>query len=59
MTADESYTEYVQHRPRSETPEFDGLLERYEREESEAQIAYQAHDIVSGAEALLREASEG
>lgn len=41
----------------SDTPEFDGLLEKYAAEESEALIAYQVHDMTTGVEELLIEAA--
>lgn len=37
-----------------DTPIFDAMA-RYEHEESEALIAYQAHDLVAGLEAMLTE----
>lgn len=40
------------------TPIFDAMA-RYVHEESEALIAYQAHNLVVGVEAILLEASEG
>lgn len=43
----------------SDEPVFDGLLEKYAREDFEALIAYQAHHLTRGIEALLREAADG